>query len=40
LAPADLEELNGLDAAFCDAAFVTVPVDLVVGVRCVFAVFA
>jgi hypothetical protein len=36
---ADLEEFNCFDAASCDAAFAMVLVDLLAGVRCVFAGF-
>jgi hypothetical protein len=36
-ADADLEEFNRFDAALCDVVFAMVPVDLLAGVRCVFA---
>jgi hypothetical protein len=34
-----LEEFNCFDAALCDPAFAKLPVDLLAGVRCVFADF-
>ncbi|BAL77153.1 hypothetical protein S23_39580 [Bradyrhizobium cosmicum] len=38
-AAADLEEFNCFDAAPCDPDFAMLPVDLLAGVRCVFADF-